>query len=323
MSRVLTTDAAAAGITAPLRTPEQRRRGRRLQRLLTFGSWKLRLGLGVVTAFVLVAAVGPLLLPGDPNTMSNAILQSPSSAHWLGTTQTGQDVLRQVVDGARISLLVGFGAGILATIVSVLVGLTAGYVGGWVGEGLSTLTNIVLVLPALPLLIVIAGYLPSKGALPVAIVISVTSWAYGARAIRVQTLSMRRREYVQAARVSGEPLLRILLFEMLPSEIALVASSFIFTVIAAILAEAGLAFLGLSNISEVTWGTMLYWAQNDNALLVGAWWWFVPPGLCIAVVGAGLALCNFGIDELVNPRLRTRVRVPRSLRRALPARARA
>jgi peptide/nickel transport system permease protein len=264
----------------------------------------MRFGLGIVGFFFLVALVGPLVVHGDPLAFSADQLQSPSLAHLLGTTQTGQDVFTQVVLGARATLLVGFATGVLATLLSVIIGLTAGYFGGAVDELLSLLINIFLVMPALPLAIVLAGYVPVHGPLPVALVISFTGWAWGARVLRAQTLSLRRREFVQAARATGERWHRVIFWEILPNEIAIVASSLVFTIIFAILTEIGLEFLGLSDVTLNSWGNMLYWASNSNALLVGAWWWFLPPGLCIALLGAGLAFINSGIDEITNPRLR-------------------
>lgn len=268
-------------------------------------SGKIIAGLILLGVFVAAAVLGPVFDHTDPSALSAAQLQPPSAAHWLGTTQTGQDVFAELLAGGRVSLLVGFLSGALATVASLVVGLTAGYVGGVVDELLSVLSNVFLVIPALPLLIVLAGYLPDKGSLSIAIVIAVTGWAWGARVLRAQTLSIRNRDYIEAARETGESTLRIIFAEILPNEIAIIASGFLFTVIFAILTEAGLAFLGLSSVSEWSWGTMLYWAQNGEALQVGAWWWFIPPGLCIALVGTALSLINFGIDEFINPRLRT------------------
>src|SRR5579885_2713447 len=136
-------------------------------------------------------------------------------------------------------------------------------------------------------------------------ILSITSWAYGARVLRAQTMSMRRRDFVEAARASGERTLRIIFFEILPNEISVVAAGFVGTVLYVIIFEASLEFIGLGSPTVVSWGSMFYWAQNNDALLLGAWWWFVPPGLCIAVLGAALAFINFGIDEMANPRLRT------------------
>jgi peptide/nickel transport system permease protein len=274
---------------------------------------KIKIGAGILVFFALVAMFGPLLIGADPAATSDAGLQGPSAEHWLGTTQTGQDILVQLVYGARVSLGVGVLSALIATVLAVAVGLVGGYVGGAVDEALSVLTNIFLVLPALPLIIVLAGYLPQRGVASVAVVIAVTGWAWGARVLRAQTLSVRRRDFVQAARASGEGPLRIVFFEILPVLLPVIATSFLATVVAAILAEAGLSFLGLADLSTVSWGSMLYFAQNGQALLIGAWWWFIPPGLCIALIGTGLALVNFGIDEIANPRLRT-IKVPRKAR---------
>ena len=293
-----------AGSPAP--TPQSRIlvAARKLAAQPSLQSAKMRIGLGIVGFFVLVAVAGPLLVHTDPTAFSADQLQAPSWAHWLGTTQTGQDVFAQVVLGARATLLVGFATGMVATTLSVVIGLTAGYFGGIVDDALSLLINIFLVMPALPLMIVLAGYVPVHGPLPVALVISFTGWSWGARVLRSQTLSLRQREFVQAARAGGERWHRLIFWEILPNEIAIVASSLVFTIIFAILAEIGLEFLGLSDVTLNSWGNMLYWASNNNALLVGAWWWFLPPGLCIALLGAGLAFINSGIDEITNPRLR-------------------
>jgi|SRR5579859_5962460 len=266
--------------------------------------WKIRLGLGIIGFFVLVAIFGPLIARQDPQALSYDALLPPSGAHWLGTTQTGQDVFAQLVDGTRLTLLVGFGVGIIATTLSVVIGLTAGYFGGLVDEGLSLLMNVFLVIPALPLAIVMAGYLTVRGPVSVAIVLVITGWAWGARVLRAQTLSMRQRDFISAARANGETTFHLIFAEILPNEIAIVCASLIFTILYAILAEVGLEFLGLGDVTATSWGNILFWATNGNALLLGAWWWFVPVGLCIALLGAGLAFINFGIDEITNPRLR-------------------
>ena len=295
--------------------PRREGRRHRTARWLS-GNPKVAFGLLIVGFFVLVAILGPIIIHYDPAAFSSDVLRPPSAAHWLGTTQTGQDVFSQVVIGTRASLLLGFVAGFLATVISVIVGLTAGYFGGLVDDALSLCMNIFLVLPALPLAVVLAAYFPFRGPLPIAIIVTITGWAWGARVLRAQTLSMRRREYVEAARVSGETTLRIIFAEILPNEIAIVAAGLVGTVIYAILAQVGLEFLGLGDVTVISWGTMFYWAQNNEALLLGAWWWFLAPGCCVALLGAGLAFINFGIDELANPRLR---RVPRAKK---PAEAR-
>ncbi|WP_163572090.1 ABC transporter permease [Fodinicola feengrottensis] len=279
-----------------------------MKSLLTFllRSRKITVGVAIILFFVLLATIGPVMIGIDPSATGADSMQPPSAAHWLGTTQAGEDVLAQLLYGSRISLAVGLLAAVVATVVSSVVGLVGGYLRGIVDEVLSLVTSVFLsFIPAMPLLIVLAGYLPSKGIESVAIIISITAWASGARSIRAQTLSIRNRDYIQAARASGETLPRIIFFEVLPNEIPLLASSFLFTILVGILAEAGLSFLGLGSLTTVSWGSMLFYAQQSQALLAGAWWWFLPPGLCIALIGTGLSLVNFGIDEYANPRLRT------------------
>ncbi len=265
---------------------------------------KATIGISIVIFFVLIALFGPLFIHTDPSALSDDVLAPPSTAHLLGTTQTGQDIFSQLIVGTRVSILWGFATGLVVTILSVSVGLIAGYLGGIVDDALTLLINIFLTLPGFPLAVVLAAYIPLKGPLTVAIVIALTSWAWGARVLRSQTLSIRKRDFVEAARSSGETTWRIIFFEIFPNEISIVAAGFVGTAIYVILAAAGLEFLGLGDVTVVDWGTMFYWAQNNDALLLGAWWWYVAPGMCIALLGAGLALINFGIDEFANPRLR-------------------
>jgi peptide/nickel transport system permease protein len=266
-------------------------------------SRRLLLGLAIVGFFALLAIIGPYLV-ANPNTFSRAEWEPPSAAHWLGTTQLGQDVFAQVVVSARDTLAIGAGAGLIATAISVVIGIGGGYLGGVADEALSLLSNVVLVIPGLPLIIVVTADVHATGILPLILIIAFVSWAASARVLRAQTLSVRNREYVLASRASGERAWRIVLVEIVPNELPIIVSQFIFSMIFAILTEAGLAFLGLGNPSQLTWGNMLYFAQNDQAISSGAWWWFIPPGLCIALLGMGLALINFSLDEILNPRLR-------------------
>jgi peptide/nickel transport system permease protein len=266
-------------------------------------SAKLITGLAIVGSFGLVGILGPVFVHGQ-NDISDVGLAGPSGQHWLGTTNTGQDVLAQLVVGARGSLTIGLLAAALAAVLSVLVGVIGGYLGGRADEGFSLLSNVVLVLPGLPLVIVITDFVQNRGTLVIACVIGFTSWAASARVLRAQTLSIRERDYIDAARAAGEPAWRVILYEALPNLLPIIFSQFVFGMITAILTEAGLAFLGLGNTDAASWGSMLYFAQNGQALALEAWWWFVPPGLCVALVGAGLSLINFSIDEVVNPRLR-------------------
>jgi len=290
--------------------PVQAHRGKYVWQLVT-GNRKATTGLIIIGFFILLAIFGPIVLPQDPHAFSTAILEPPSTAHWFGTTSFGEDVFVQTVVGARFSVFMGLGIGLVTLIISVLVGLTSGYFLGWVDESLSMVSNVFLVLPTLPLAILLAAFLPNKGPITIGFVLVITGWSWGARVLRSQTLSLRNRDCVEAARASGESTWRIIFYEILPNETSIVAAQFFGTVIYVILAETALEYLGLGDITATTWGNMLYSASNNSALLLGAWWWFLPPGLCIAVLGAALTFVNFGIDEISNPRLRRETKTSR------------
>jgi len=268
---------------------------------------KAKAGVVLLGFFVLAAIIGPMVAPYDPGYQSpNPALSmaAPSAAHLLGTTQSGQDVLSQLLTGIRLTLELGLLVGLIATFLSVLVGVSAAYLGGLSDELLSLITNVVLVIPALPLLIILLGYLPRTGQTATILVLAGLGWPWGARVIRAQTLSIRGRDFIAAARETGESTWRIIAFEIVPNEVSLIAANFVNTVLYAIGASVALAFIGLTNLSSWSLGTILYWAQSQEALQLGAWWWFVPPGLAVALMGTSLVLLNTGIDELGNPRLR-------------------
>ncbi|MEQ6898347.1 ABC transporter permease [Microbacterium sp. KR10-403] len=270
-----------------------------------FSNRKSAAGLIILGVFILVAIFAPLIAPYDPTEQNlDATLQAPSFQHLLGTTHIGEDVFSQIVYGTRGVLVVGFLATIMATVVAVVVGVTAGYLRGWKSESLSALSNVFLVIPGLPLMIIIASQFADPPLWIIAAVLGLTGWAWGARVLRAQTMSLRNRDFIQAARANGEPLHRIILVEMLPNLMALIASSFVGTMTAAVLGLTTLAFIGVIPVSNLNWGTILFWAQQNSAF-PDYWWWYVPAGLCIAFVGVALALINFGIDEYVNPRLRS------------------
>jgi peptide/nickel transport system permease protein len=191
----------------------------------------------------------------------------------------------------------------------VIIGVSSGYLANTGGEALSALSNVFLVIPALPLIIIVASILPTVSNTIIGLVIGLTSWAWGARVLRAQTLSLRGRDYVDAAKATGESTWRIIFFEILPNLTAVIASGFVGTVIFAVLSEITLAFIGVADPTDWNWGTILFWAQSQQALAQGAWWWFVPAGLAIAILGTALSLLNFGIDEIVNPRLRNSGRI--------------
>jgi peptide/nickel transport system permease protein len=258
-------------------------------------------GLALLAVFVLIALAGPLVA-GDPDALVGIPHQPPSAAHWLGTTGQGQDVLAQTVSGTALSLAIGFGVGLAVVLAGALVGVTAAWAGGAVDAALSLLVNVFLVIPGLPLAIVLAAYLPA-GPLTVGLVLVLTGWAWNARVLRAQALALRERDFVAAAVVSGEGAFRIVTREILPNMTSLLVAQVIGSTTYAIGAQVGLEFLGLGDVSSFTWGTNLYWATNDSALLTGAWWTYVPAGLCVALVGFALTLLNSAFDELTNPRL--------------------
>ncbi len=284
--------------TVPTEPSERRRRFRFIH------NPKAATGTVILAIYVIFAVIGPWIAPYDPDQRGNSLVAAPSAHHWFGTDHLGRDIFSQVLVGTRGVMYVGFLAGLIATVLSVLVGVTAGYVGGIGEEGLSALSNVFLVIPALPLIVIITSAIPQASDTLIATMIGLTSWAWGARILRAQTLSLRRRDYVEAARASGEKSWRIILFELLPNLTAVIASGFVGTVIFAVMSEITLAFIGVTGGSDWNWGTILYWAQSQQALDQNAWWWFVPAGLAVALLGTSLALLNFGIDEFVNPRLR-------------------
>ncbi len=268
---------------------------------------KVLLGLGIVGFFIILTVVGPWLAPDNPSSTAYAALLGPSTHHWLGTTSLGQDIFSQLLVGARATMVVALVAGLVATLLSMVIGISAGYLGGVSDDGLSLLSNVFLAIPGLPLLIVIDSYLPvtsRSNEFVIGLIISLTGWAWGARVLRAQTMSLRNRDFVEAARIIGESRSRIMFTEIAPNLLPVLASSLLFTVLYSIGAYVTLAYIGLTSTATWNWGTMLYWAQANNAPLSNEWYWFVPPGICIALVGTGLALLNFGIDEFINPRLR-------------------
>lgn len=269
---------------------------------------KAAVGLFIVLLFILIALIGPFIAPYDPTKFAvGGSQEHPSSAHWLGTTQLGQDIFSQVLVGARGSLEVGFATGFFTTLIAVIVGLTAGYLGGWVDDTLSILTNVFLTLPFIPIMIVVASYAAAfnvKGPVILVGVLTLTGWAWGARVKRSQVLTLRNKDFVMAARVAGESWVHIVFFEIVPNMLSLIAASFLFSTIFAILGEAALEFIGLGDPTSVTWGVILNQAETNSALLQGDWFWFIPPGLCIGLFALGLALVNYAIDEVTNPKLR-------------------
>ncbi len=277
---------------------------------------KAAIGAAIVAFFILVALAAPLVAPFDINQRVASPHEAPSAEHVMGATRMGRDVLSQTIHGTQTSLIVGFAAGLLVTILGTAIGVTAGYFGGKVDEVLNLFTNISLVIPNLPLMLVLAAFIGQTGPFVIALIIGLTSWGWGARVTRAQTLSLRQRDYILAAEMLGEPAWRIITFELLPNLISIIGFNFIGSVLYAVITEATLEFLGLGDPMVVSWGTMLYHAQSTSALQVGAWWEMAAPCLALVIFGSGLSLINFAVDEIANPRLRT-LRVPAKVLAAL------
>lgn len=260
----------------------------------------------VLISIVLIGALmAPVLASHDPNKRVARPHVAPNAEHVLGTTRSGRDVYSQVLYGARKSLTVALSAGVIAMTLAVAIGVTSGYMGGKVDEWLNFVTNVFLVFPQLPLLIVLAAFLGQVGSLVITILLGVTSWPWGARVIRSQTMAIRNKEFIISAEVMGESKIRIILVEILPNLISIVFGGFLGTVIYAMGSEAGLGILGLGDATEVSWGSMLYWAQTSSALYTGAWWEMIVPAAALAITGGSLALINMSIDQVSNPKLKT------------------
>lgn len=275
---------------------------------------KAILGLTILLVFALMAVFAPLIAPEDPSRYVARQNQPPSAEHWLGTTGQGQDVFNQVVWGSRISLGIGFSVGLITTLIGLVVGMVSGYLHGFVDGILNLVTNVFLIIPGLPLLITLASFLP-PGTFTVILVLTFTGWAWGARVFRSQTLSLGEKDFVSASVVSGEGVLYIVFVEILPNMLSLVVSSFFGATAYAIGADAGLAFLGFEDVNAVSWGTMLFWASNNSALLMGTWWTFIPPGLCIALVAFASTLLIYAMDDVTNPRLKSEKEITTILKR--------
>ncbi len=265
---------------------------------------KLKIGACIVLFFLVLAAVGTLLTDHDPEAFIGPMSDPPSTDFWFGTTFFGQDVFAQFVAGLRATFVVGALGGGLATLIGMLVGFVAGYRGGMIDENLNVLTNIVLVIPTFALLLIISAYFEVRGLILESVFIGVTAWPWAARAIRSQTLSLRSREFVDLARMSGMKPLRIIFTEIAPNMMSYLVMAFILQFGGAILIAATLDFIGLGPTTGFSLGIMMQYAVLWGALPLGTWWWFVPPGAAIAAIVGALYFMNVGLDEVFNPKLR-------------------
>jgi peptide/nickel transport system permease protein len=267
---------------------------------------KALVGVLVMLLFVVLAIFPGQIAPYDGQAEIFQPALPPSWHHLFGTTAYGQDIFSQVVWGTRLSLVIALAVGALATGLAVLVGVSAGYLGGGTDGFLSLVTDVILVLPIFPLIIVIAAYEKNAGLLTLVVVLGVLGWSYGARQLRSQTLSLRRRDFLESALVRGERKSYIILHEILPTMTSLIVATFLGAAIYAVLTAAGLQFIGLGDPNSQSWGTMLYWAQNNEALFAAMPLWAIAPGVCIALLGASFALLNYAFDEISSPALRVR-----------------
>lgn len=265
---------------------------------------KLKVGVVVLFFFVALTLVGPLLTDYLPYDYVGPGAQSPSAEFWLGTTTFGQDVFTQFVFGLKATFLVGIVGGGLATLIGILIGFTAGYRGGIVDEILNMLTNIVLVIPSLAILLIIATYLEVRGIVAESVFIGFTAWPWAARAIRAQAFSLRSRDFVDLARMSGMRAWKIISTQIAPNMMSYLLLVFILQFGGAILTAATLDFIGLGPTNAISLGLMMNNAVLWGALLLGNWWWFIPPGVAIMAIVGALYITNVGLDEVFNPKLR-------------------
>jgi peptide/nickel transport system permease protein len=265
---------------------------------------KLKVGLAVLLFFLVLTFVGPLLTDYKPMDYVGPLSAPPSSEFWFGTTSFGQDVFTQFVHGLKASFLVGIIGGGIGTLLGILVGFVAGYRGGLVDEVLNTLTNIVLVIPTLAVLLIIVAYLDVRGILIESVFIGLTAWPWAARAIRAQTFSLRAREFVDLARLSGMKPLKVIFTEIAPNMMSYLLLVFILQFGGAVLIAATLDFIGLGPTDAISLGLMMNNAVLWGALLLGIWWWFIPPGVAITAIVGALYVTNVGLDEVFNPKLR-------------------
>jgi peptide/nickel transport system permease protein len=285
--------------------PSRRLRSPEWARLLLTNP-KSCFGIVVFAGMVVAALLAPVLAQYPPDEIVALPGQSPNSDFWFGTTDQGYDVFAQVVWGARTSLAVGAAAALMSTVIAATLGMFAAYSGGWIDDSINLLTNVFLVIPVLPLLLVVYSLLPTRGPVVMVLILGLTTWAVEARILRSQALTLRNRDFVEAAKVSGERTWRIVFGEIMPNMVSRIAAGFLLVFYLSIIFAAGLEFLGFGDVNKITWGTTLYWAQNNSSVLQGNWWHFVFPGVALALSVAALVFINFGVDELANPRLRKR-----------------
>ncbi|GED30203.1 dipeptide/oligopeptide/nickel ABC transporter permease/ATP-binding protein [Brevibacillus centrosporus] len=261
-------------------------------------------GVLMLVIVFLLALIGPYVVRHDAEKQTGMPFQPPGAEHWLGTNDMGQDIMAELVVGARTSLTIGIAAALLATLIGTAIGLVSGYSGGWVDSLLMRIVDICLTLPFLPLMIVIGVYM-GPSLITQVMVITLVMWAGKARKIRAQTLSLRSRGAVLAAQSMGAGHFYILWKHIFPSMLPLVIPQFVQAVNVSIMMESSLSFLGMGDPLSKSWGSMLFYANSRSAFLTEAWmWWVIPPGLCIVITVLAFSFIGYCLEERVNPRLR-------------------
>jgi peptide/nickel transport system permease protein len=290
---------------------------RRLDSLRRFGSRSRKtlklvvasrmglVGLVILMIFLVIAVFSPLLLKFDPNEFSMNRFAPPTGNHWLGTDDVGRDVFAELMYGSRVSLLVGVMASAISVAIGGLIGVLAGYFGRLTEEGLMRFTDIFLVIPQLPFMLLIAA-LAGPSLFNIIVVIGTLSWPSTARIVRSQVITVKERIFVERARAIGAGDAHIIRRHILPNVIPLMFANTILIIAIAILTESTLAFLGLGDPLVISWGSMLHYAFTSLAMSNGAWWYFVPPGVMIALVVLGFTFLGYAMDEILNPKLRRR-----------------
>lgn len=269
---------------------------------------KAKAGFILLIAMVVFAVVGIFYTPYPPNAYLFARSLRPSAAHLLGTTVYGQDVFSQLLGGAAPTLMIGFSVGILGTLISVFVGVLSGFASKRVNEAINAVVNVFLVVPGVLLIMLFGSYFlgmhQNLGYLPTIIILVVTGWAFGARTFRSVTLSVGKRDFILSSILIGENRINIIFRQIIKSIMPVIVSNFFFTAMYGTMGLTFVEYLGVGNLQQVNWGTMLYWAINNEAYLVGEWWWILPPAIMISMLMFAFILLNFGMDQIANPSLR-------------------
>ncbi|MGB9729984.1 MAG: ABC transporter permease [Thermoplasmata archaeon] len=261
------------------------------------------IGWGIIVFFVLIAVLAPIISPYNPNATTNAYLSPPSLTHPFGTNQLGQDLFSQNIYAARISLLVGLSAGFFTTIIGLLIGLFSGYYGGILDEILMRITDFFLVVPAIVLMIVISALIGGS-TISVILIIGGLSWPITARTIRSMVLSIKEQPYIESAKANNGGSIYIMFRHILPNVMPVVFANASLSIANGIFSQAALVFIGVGDISDLSWGIIMHFAYDTGTITTGQWWYIVPPGLFIVILIIGFTFLSSSFESIFNPRVR-------------------